>query len=160
MISKIPTSIIVIRENNQFVKKNIQEYFNNKKVVAFALPGAFTPTCSNYHVPAYEQEYNNLKELGVEEIYCISMNDPFVVDKWEEISGVKNIKFIPDGNGVFTKDMNMISDRSASGMGPRSFRYSMYVEDGKIIKLFKDEDGKFDVSDPKTMMNFLKDRKQ
>jgi len=160
MISKIPTSIIVIRENNQFVKKNIQEYFNNKKVVAFALPGAFTPTCSNYHVPAYEQEYNNLKELGVEEIYCISMNDPFVVDKWKEISGVKNIKFIPDGNGVFTKDMNMISDRSASGMGPRSFRYSMYVEDGKIIKLFKDEDGKFDVSDPKTMMNFLKDRKQ
>ena len=159
MISKIPTSIIIIRENNQFVKKNIQEYFNNKKVVAFALPGAFTPTCSNYHVPAYEQEYNNLKELGVEEIYCISMNDPFVVDKWKEISGVKNIKFIPDGNGVFTKDMNMISDRSASGMGPRSFRYSMYVEDGKIIKLFKDEDGKFDVSDPKTMMNFLKDRK-
>ena len=159
MISKIPTSIIVIRENNQFVKKNIQEYFNNKKVVAFALPGAFTPTCSNYHVPAYEQEYNNLKELGVEEIYCISMNDPFVVDKWKEISGVKNIKFIPDGNGVFTKDMNMISDRSASGMGPRSFRYSMYVENGKIIKLFKDEDGKFDVSDPKTMMNFLKDRK-
>lgn len=159
MISKIPTSIIVIRENNQFVKKNIQEYFNNKKVVAFALPGAFTPTCSNYHVPAYEQEYNNLKELGIEEIYCISMNDPFVVDKWKEISGVKNIKFIPDGNGVFTKDMNMISDRSASGMGPRSFRYSMYVEDGKIIKLFKDEDGKFDVSDPKTMMNFLKDRK-
>ena len=157
MISKIPTSIIVIRENNQFVKKNIQEYFNNKKVVAFALPGAFTPTCSNYHVPAYEQEYNNLKELGVEEIYCISMNDPFVVDKWKEISGVKNIKFIPDGNGVFTKDMNMISDRSASGMGPRSFRYSMYVEDGKIIKLFKDEDGKFDVSDPKTMINFLKD---
>lgn len=159
MISKIPTSIIVIRENNQFVKKNIQEYFNNKKVVAFALPGAFTPTCSNYHVPAYEQEYNNLKELGVEEIYCISMNDPFVVDKWKEISGVKNIKFIPDGNGVFTKDMNMISDRSASGMGPRSFRYSMYVEDGKIIKLFKDEDGKFDVSDPKTMMNFLKDKR-
>ena len=159
MISKIPTSIIVIRENNQFVKKNIQEYFNNKKVVAFALPGAFTPTCSNYHVPAYEQEYNNLKELGVEEIYCISMNDPFVVEKWKEISGVKNIKFIPDGNGVFTKDMNMISDRSASGMGPRSFRYSMYVEDGKIIKLFKDEDGKFDVSDPKTMMNFLKDKR-
>ena len=159
MISKIPASKIIIREENKFIKKNIQEYFNNKKVVAFALPGAFTPTCSNYHVPAYEQEYNNLKELGVEEIYCISMNDPFVVEKWKEISGVKNIKFIPDGNGVFTKDMNMISDRSASGMGPRSFRYSMYVEDGKIIKLFKDEDGKFDVSDPKTMINFLKDKR-
>ena len=87
------------------------------------------------------------------------MNDPFVVEKWKDVSDAKNVKFIPDGNGTFTKDMNMISDRSASGMGPRSFRYSMYVEDGKIIKLFKDEDGKFDVSDPKTMMNFLKDKR-
>jgi len=159
MIENIPHSKIVVREDKKFVEKNIADYFKGKKVVAFALPGAFTPTCSNYHVPAYEQEYENLKALGVEEIYCISMNDPFVVEKWKEISDAKYVKFIPDGNGTFTKDMNMISDRSASGMGPRSFRYSMYVEDGKIIKLFKDEDGKFDVSDPKTMMNFLKDKR-
>jgi len=85
------------------------------------------------------------------------MNDPFVVAKWKEISGANKIKFIPDGNGNFTKDMNMISDRSASGMGLRSFRYSMYVDNGNIIKIFKDEDGKFDVSDPKTMIKFLKE---
>lgn len=158
MTQKIPNSKIVTRIDGKFVEKDITEYFKGKKIVAFALPGAFTPTCSNYHVPAYEEEFENLKALGVEEVFCISMNDPFVIEKWQEISGVKNIKFIPDGNGNFTKDMNMISDRSASGMGPRSFRYSMYVEDGNIVKIFKDEDGKFDVSDPKTMMNFLKER--
>ena len=146
MTQKIPNSTIVTRIDGKFVEKDITEYFKGKKIVAFALPGAFTPTCSNYHVPAYE------------EVFCINMKDPFVIEKWQEISGAKNIKFIPDGNGNFTKDMNMISDRSASGMGPRSFRYSMYVEDGNIVKIFKDEDAKFDVSDPKTMMNFLKER--
>ena len=159
MTQKIPNSKIVIRKDSKFIEKDIYDYFKGKKIVAFALPGAFTPTCSNYHVPAYEQEYENIIALGIDEIYCISMNDPFVIEKWKEISGEKKIKFIPDGNGVFTNDMKMISDRSASGMGPRSFRYSMYVEYGNIIKLFKDEDGKFDVSDPKTMINFLKEKK-
>jgi len=157
MTQKIPSSKVVIREDGKFLEKDITEYFKGKKVVAFALPGAFTPTCSNYHVPAYEEEYENLKTLGIDEVYCISMNDPFVVAKWKEVSGANKIKFIPDGNGNFTKNMNMISDRSASGMGPRSFRYSMYVDDGNIIKIFKDEDGKFDVSDPKTMIKFLKE---
>ena len=157
MTQKIPSSKVVIREDGKFLEKDITEYFKEKKIVAFALPGAFTPTCSNYHVPAYEEEYENLKTLGIDEVYCISMNDPFVVAKWKEISGANKIKFIPDGNGNFTKDMNMISDRSASGMGPRSFRYSMYVDNGNIIKIFKDEDGKFDVSDPKTMIKFLKE---
>jgi len=157
MTQKIPSSKVVIREDGKFLEKDITEYFKGKKIVAFALPGAFTPTCSNYHVPAYEEEYENLKTLGIDEVYCISMNDPFVVAKWKEISGANKIKFIPDGNGNFTKNMNMISDRSASGMGPRSFRYSMYVDNGNIIKIFKDEDGKFDVSDPKTMIKFLKE---
>ena len=158
MINNIPNSKVVIREDQKFVEKDITEFFKGKKVVAFALPGAFTPTCSNYHVPAYEDEYDNLKKLGIDEVYCISMNDPFVIAKWKEISKANKIKFIPDGNGNFTKDMNMISDRSASGMGLRSFRYSMYVEDGKVIKIFKDQDGKFDVSDPKTMFKFLKEK--
>tara|TARA_B100000989_G_scaffold125803_1_gene93296 strand:+ start:43 stop:522 length:480 start_codon:yes stop_codon:yes gene_type:complete len=155
----IPTSLIIVRENKKFVQKNIADYFVNKKIIAFALPGAFTPTCSDYHLPAYEQEFENLCALGVDDIYCISMNDPYVIEKWQESSGINKIKFIPDGNGTFTKDMNMISDRSSSGMGERSYRYSMYVENKKIVKLFKDENGKFDVSDPKTMINFLKERK-
>jgi peroxiredoxin len=159
MIKKIPNSKVVVREDKKFVEKNIADYFKGKKVVAFALPGAFTPTCSSYHLPAYEQEFDKLKTLGIDAVYCISMNDPFVIEQWKTTSGAKNVQFIPDGNGTFTKDMGMISDRSASGMGLRSFRYSMYVDDGNVIKIFKDEDGKFDVSDPGTMMNFLKENK-
>ena len=158
MLKYIPNSKIVIKENQKFIDKNIIDYFKGKKIVAFALPGAFTRTCSDYHLPSFEQEYENLKLLGVDEIYCISMNDPYVIEKWKEILGIKNVKFLPDGNGTFTNDMNMISDRSASGMGQRSFRYSMYVDDTQIIKLYKDENGKFDVSDPKTMIKFLKER--
>ena len=158
MLKYIPNSVIVIRENQKFLEKNINDYFKGKKIVAFALPGAFTPTCSDYHLPAYEQEYQNIKLLGIDEVYCISMNDPSVREKWIEISEIKNVKFLSDGNGSFTNDMNMISDRSASGMGLRSFRYSMYVDDTQIIKLYKDENGKFDVSDPKTMIKFLKER--
>ena len=158
MLKYIPNSVIVIRENQKFLEKNIIDYFQGKKIEDFALPGAFTPTCSDYHLPAYEQEYQNIKLLGIDEIYCISMNDPYVIEKWKEISEIKNVKFLSDGNGSFTNDMNMIADRSASGMGPRSFRYSMYVDDTQIIKLYKDENGKFDVSDPKTMIKFLKER--
>ena len=83
------------------------------------------------------------------------MNDSFVIDAWKRDQKISKVKFIADGNGYFTKAMNMISDRSASGMGPRSFRYSMFVDNKKIIKIFKDEDGKFDVSDSGTMMNYL-----
>ena len=158
MTKYIPNSNIVVRENSKFETKNIADYFKGKKVVAFALPGAFTRTCSNNHLPGYEQEYDDFKVLGVEEIYCISVNDPFVLKKWQEVSGTKKVKFLSDGNGNFTRDMNMITDRSASGMGLRSYRYSMYVENGKILKLYKDENGKFDVSDSKTMIKFLKER--
>ena len=159
MLKYIPNSKIVIRESQKFVEKNIVDYFKGKKIVAFALPGAFTPTCSDYHLPAYEQEYESFISLGIDEIYCISMNDPYVIEKWKELSEIKNVKLLSDGNGSFTKDMNMISDRSSSGMGLRSFRYSMFVEDTQIIELYKDENGKFDVSDPKTMIKFLKERK-
>ena len=158
MLKYIPNSKIVIRESQKFVEKNIVDYFKGKKIVAFALPGAFTRTCSNNHLPGYEQEYDNFRVLGVEEIYCISVNDPFVLENWREISGTKKVKFLSDGNGTFTRDMNMITDRSASGMGLRSYRYSMYVENGIILKFYKDENGKFDVSDSKTMINFLKKR--
>jgi peroxiredoxin len=94
MRQKIPNSRIVIREDGKFIEKDIYEYFAEKKIVAFALPGAFTPTCSNYHVPAYEEEYENITALGVDEIYCISMNDPFVIEKWKELSHCKSFFLI------------------------------------------------------------------
>ena len=91
MLKYIPNSKIVIRESQKFVEKNIVDYFKGKKIVAFALPGAFTPTCSDYHLPAYEQEYENFISLGIDEIYCISMNDPYVIEKWKELSEIKNV---------------------------------------------------------------------
>jgi peroxiredoxin len=155
MISVIPNIDFVLRVDGKFIKQNTDYFFSNKKIVMFALPGAFTPTCTSYHLPSYEEKYEEFKKFGIDEIYCLSMNDAFVMDVWKRDQKITKVKFLPDGNGRFTSGMNMISDRSASGMGPRSFRYSMYVDNKKIIKLFKDEDGKFDVSDSGTMLNFL-----
>jgi peroxiredoxin len=155
MINNIPDVNFVVRVDGKFETKKSDYYFANKKIILFALPGAFTPTCTSYHLPSYEEKYEEFKKIGIDEIYCLSMNDPFVIEVWKRDQKISKVKFIPDGNGDFTKAMNMISDRSASGMGPRSFRYSMYVDNKKIIKIFKDEDGKFDVSDSGTMLNFL-----
>ena len=155
MISVIPNIDFVLRVDGKFITQNTDYFFSNKKIVMFALPGAFTPTCNSYHLPSYEEKYEEFKKFGIDEIYCLSMNDAFVMDVWKRDQKITKVKFLPDGNGRFTSGMNMISDRSASGMGPRSFRYSMYVDNKKIIKLFKDEDGKFDVSDSGTMLNFL-----
>ena len=102
------------------------------------------------------QTYDEILQYGVDEIYCLSMNDPFVQNVWKEKFKIKKVKFIPDGNGEFTKAMNMLTNRSEAGMGIRSFRYSMYVNDMNILKLLKDENGKFDVSDSNTMINYLK----
>ena len=152
----IPNVSFVLRENSEYVKKNTKFYFKNKKIVLFALPGAFTPTCSDYHLPSYEQRYEEIIGYGINEVYCLSINDPFVQKVWKDTFNIKKVKFIPDGNGDFTKAMDMLTDRSESGMGYRSFRYSMYVDNMNIIKLFKDENGKFDVSDSNTMINYLK----
>ena len=155
MTNNIPDVNFIVRTDGKFQTLNSDFYFANKKIVLFALPGAFTPTCTSYHLPSYEDKYEEFKKIGIDEIYCLSMNDPYVIEVWKRDQKISKVKFIPDGNGDFTKAMNMISDRSASGMGPRSFRYSMYIDNKKIIKIFKDEDGKFDVSDSGTMLNFL-----
>lgn len=156
MNDQVPNVTFVYRENEKNIKKTTDDIFLNKKIVLFALPGAFTPTCSSYHLPSYEDNYEELIKLGVNEVFCLSMNDPYVVNIWKKNSNINKVSFIPDGNGDFTKAMGMLTNRSDSGMGMRSFRYSMYVDNKKIIKIFKDENGKFDVSDANTMINFLK----
>ena len=156
MLDQVPNVHFVYREEGKIVKKTTNDIFLNKKIVLFALPGAFTPTCSNYHLPSYEDNYEELKKYGVDEVICLTMNDPFVVDIWKKNLNINKVIFIPDGNGDFTKDMGMLTDRSESGMGMRSLRYSIFIDNKKIIKLFKDENGKFEVSDATTMINFLK----
>jgi peroxiredoxin len=140
-----------------------EEIFSGRKVVVFALPGAFTPTCSSTHLPGFEEKYDELKNLGVDEVYCLSVNDAFTMFQWGKHQGVEKVKLLPDGSGEFTRLMGMLVRKDNVGFGERSWRYSMLVEDGQVTALFS-EPGKcdnnptdpFEVSDAGTMLNQLK----
>lgn len=123
-----------------------KDYFDGKRVLVFSLPGAFTPTCSTYQVPGFEQNYETIKNLGIDEIYVISVNDTFVMRKWLLDQNVCKIKFIPDGNGTFTRQMGMLVDKSNLGFGFRSWRYAMVINNMAIEKLFV-EPGLKDLAD-------------
>lgn len=139
------------------------DIFKGKKVIIVALPGAFTPTCSSTHLPGYEAKYEEFKALGVDDIYCLSVNDAFVMFQWGKNLGVKNVKMLPDGNGDFTRGMGMLVQKYNLGFGDRSWRYSMLVEDGEVKQMFV-EPGKddnfgadpFEVSDADTILKYLK----
>ena len=139
------------------------EIFDGKKVVVFGLPGAFTPTCSSTHLPGFEAKYDEFKARGIDEVYCLSVNDAFVMKQWADKLGVKKVKLLPDGNGNFTRGMGMLVKKENLGFGERSWRYSMCVEDGIIKKLFVEPgfsddcpDDPFEVSDADTMLAYLK----
>lgn len=141
------------------------DVFKGKNVVLFSLPGAFTPTCSTSHLPRYEELYEEFKAQGVDAVVCLSVNDAFVMFQWGKSQNAKNVFLLPDGNGEFTRKMGMLVDKNNLGFGQRSWRYSMYVEDGEIKKLFAEpgyEDNcpsdPFEVSDADTMLNYLKSR--
>ena len=141
------------------------ELFGGKKIVVFGLPGAFTPTCSSTHAPGYEAKYDEIKGLGVDEIYCLSVNDAFVMKKWADDLGVSKVKMLPDGNADFTRGIDMLVKKENLGFGDRSWRYSMLVEDGEINQVFAEEGysdncqtDPFEVSDADTMLNYLKEQ--
>jgi len=140
-----------------------EDIFKNKKVVLFSLPGAFTPTCSSTHLPGFDEKYDELKAQGVDEIYCLSVNDAFTMFQWNKNLGVKNVKMLPDGNGEFTRLMGMLVKKENLGFGDRSWRYSMLVENEQITALFSEPgkvdncaDDPFTCSDVGTMLNHLK----
>jgi peroxiredoxin len=114
------------------------DLFKGKRVVVFSLPGAFTPTCSNEQCPAYERYYDDFKALGVDEVYCISVNDAFVMFQWGKTLGVQKIKLLPDGSADFTRRMGMLIRKDHVGFGERSWRYSMVADDGKIVAWFEE----------------------
>ena len=125
------------------------ELFKGKRVIVFSLPGAFTPTCSNMQLPTYEKMYKKFQKLGIDDIYCISVNDAFVMYQWGKQQKVKNVKLIPDGSGKFTSEMGMLVLKDNLGFGARSWRYAMIVNDGKIEAMFAEEGMKDDhKSDP------------
>lgn len=141
------------------------EIFKGKTVVFFALPGAFTPTCSSTHLPRYDALYDEFKAQGVDEVVCLSVNDAFVMFQWGKHQGNKNVFLLPDGNGTFTRHMGALVEKDNLGFGMRSWRYSMLVEDTKITKMFSEPGfsdncptDPFEVSDADTMLNYLKSR--
>ncbi len=140
--------------------------FKDKKIVLFALPGAFTPTCSSTHLPGYEELYDEFLALDVDEVVCLSVNDAFVMDQWAQHLGVMKVRLLPDGSGDFTRLMGMLVKKDNLGLGLRSWRYSAYIEDGEVQKMFAEpglEDDctmdPIEVSDADTMMTWLRGRR-
>ncbi len=114
------------------------EIFSGKRIVVFALPGAFTPTCTSEQCPAYEASYDALRTAGADEVYCLSVNDAFVMFQWGKMLGLEKVKLLPDGSGAFTRRMGMLINKDHLGFGDRSWRYAMVVEDGEIVALFEE----------------------
>ena len=141
-----------------------QDVFAGKKIVLFALPGAFTPTCSSTHLPGYEKHHEDFLAQGVDDVYCWSVNDAFSMFQWAKQLDIHKVKMLPDGNADFTRLMGMLVKKQNLGFGDRTWRYSMLVIDGEIQQVFS-EPGKMDncpddpytCSDAETMLNFVRD---
>ena len=114
------------------------DLFKDKKVVLFSLPGAFTPTCSSQQLPGFEKNADELKKLGIDEIYCCSVNDSYVMNAWAKKMGISNVKVIPDGSGLFTKYMGMLISKDHDGFGQRSWRYMAVINDGIVEKWWQE----------------------
>ena len=131
------------------------EFFADKKVALFAVPGAFTPTCSARHMPSYVEKAQELKSQGVDEIACISVNDPFVMAAWGKADGSEDITMLADGNGAFAEAVGLAMDGSKFGMGKRSQRYSMIVNDGVVEQLNVEAPGEYRASSAEDMLDQL-----
>jgi peroxiredoxin len=131
------------------------EYFAGKRVALFAVPGAFTPTCSARHLPSYVEKAGELKGKGVDEIACISVNDPFVMAAWNQRDGSQDITMLADGNGEFAEATGLVMDGAKFGMGKRSQRYSMIVNDGVVEQLNLEGPGEYRASSAETMLDQL-----
>lgn len=174
MRNQVPDVIFKTRVRNEalggpnpFEWKDLSsdDVFKGKNIVLFSLPGAFTPTCSTSHLPRYEELYEEFKQQGVDAVVCLSVNDAFVMYQWGKSQNADKVFLLPDGNAEFTRKMGMLVDKENLGFGQRSWRYSMYVEDGTVKQLFEEpgfEDNcptdPFEVSDADTMLDYLKSR--
>ena len=154
----VPQVTFHTRQNGEWVDVTTDDIFKSKTVVLFALPGAFTPTCSSSHLPRYNELAPVFRENGVDDIVCLSVNDTFVMNAWAKDQEAENVTMVPDGNGEFTEKMGMLVDKSDLGFGKRSWRYSMLVRDGVIEKMFIEPNvpgDPFEVSDADTMLRYI-----
>jgi glutaredoxin-like protein len=160
---RVPQVTFKARVDGQWKDIASETIFKGRTVIVFALPGAYTPTCSTTHLPRYNELAPTFTKLGVDEIVCLSVNDGFVMSEWQKDQNAPGITFLPDGNGEFTRKMGLLVDKTNLGFGERSWRYSMLVKDGVIEKQFiepqKDGDP-FEVSDADTMLAYIAPREK
>jgi len=162
---QVPFVHFKVRQLGDWVETNTDTYFKNKRVIVFSLPGAFTPTCSNQQLPGYEKQASVFKAHGIDEIYCMSVNDSFVMNAWAAEQKLENVKVIPDGNGQFTEEMGMLVSKKDKCFGSRSWRYAMIVVNGVIEQMFV-EPGKrndtpedpYGMSSPENVLKYLQSK--
>ena len=156
--------VLLTTGEDRWVTLTTDDLFKDKTVIVFGLPGAFTPTCSGQQLPGFEELYSEFRELGIDDIYCVSVNDTFVMEEWKDKQGIVNVKLIPDGSGEFTIKMGMDVRKDNLGFGMRSWRYAAVVTDGTILKSFIEdgfqdnaEDDPYDVSTPENVMQHVQE---
>lgn len=132
----------------EFVPTTTSQLFKGKRVIVFSLPGAYTPTCSTYQVPGFEEQYTTLCQMGIDEVYVSSVNDAFVMNAWAQALGIKHLKVIPDGNGEFANSLGMLVDMTAVGFGRRSRRFAAVITDGVVEQDFVEPESSVDDPDP------------
>ncbi|WP_163850359.1 peroxiredoxin [Pseudooceanicola aestuarii] len=147
--------------------KATADYFDGKRVILFSLPGAFTPTCSTYQLPGFEENFARFQELGVDEIYCMSVNDSFVMNQWAKAQNISNVKVIPDGSGEFTRRVGMLVRKDNLGFGLRSWRYAAVIDNGTVEAWFEepgiaDNHGEdpYGQSSPETLLAYLEEARK
>ena len=160
---RVPQVTFRTRREGQWKDVTTDSIFKGRNVIVFALPGAYTPTCSSTHLPRYNELAATFSKHGIDEIVCLSVNDAFVMSEWQKDQNAPNITFIPDGNGEFSEKMGLLVDKANLGFGKRSWRYSMLVRDGTIEKMFiepEKEGDPFEVSDADTMLAYVAPREK
>lgn len=169
----IPDVVVHMRERDEsiggqnpfkWVRKMTGELFAGKKVIIFGLPGAFTPTCTNEQLPNFERLYDEFIAEGIDEIWCTSVNDAFVMNKWAKDLGITKVKMLPDGNGHFADGLGYLVDKSNLGFGKRSWRYAVVVDDCSVERWFDEEghsencpDDPYEVSNPEHVLKTLRE---
>jgi len=161
---RIPETQFMYRIGPDWEERDTHDLFKGIKAVVVSLPGAFTPTCSSKQLPRYEELYSDFRNAGVDEVYCLSVNDSFVMNAWADDLNIQNVKMIPDGAGEFTRDMDMLVWKPAQNFGFRSWRYAMVVNDMRIEKMFVEngkncmglDDDPYVESTPEKVLEYLK----
>ena len=164
----VPDVIYKLKEGPEWNEYWTGELFEDKRVVAFSLPGAYTPICSSKQLPSFEEKYGEILKCGIDEIICISVNDDAVMSSWFTSLGISRVKYLPDGSGEFTRDMDMLVWKPYQNFGYRSWRYAMVVDNGKIEEMFIEkgknqvgsDDDPYEMTKPEKILEYLKKEKE